>query len=98
MRKTICKQSNDAVKKMRLLMASLGILCITFAGPVQATTDHTGLITSYEGSKTCRTCHPGAVDEVLGSIHYKLMGQVQDVYNMFTNRPVEGMHGKGNRY
>ena len=63
-----------------------------------AATDHSSLITSYEGSKTCKPCHPDAVDEVLDSIHYKLMGEVQGVYNMFTNQPVEGIHGKGNRY
>jgi hypothetical protein len=84
--------------KTFLLMLPLGILFVPFAESVQAATDHTGLITSYEGSKTCRTCHPEAVDEMLGSIHYKLMGQVQDVYNMFTNKPVEGIHGKGDRY
>ena len=63
-----------------------------------AATDHSSLITSYEGSKTCRTCHEDVMDGIVDSIHYKLMGQVQDVYNMFTNKPVEGLHGKGNRY
>jgi hypothetical protein len=98
MKKSPDQKSNDAVKKLRLWIAAAGMLAMTYAGSVQAATDHTALVTSYEGSKTCRTCHPGAVDEMLGSIHYKLMGQVQDVYNMFTNRPVEGIHGKGNRY
>ena len=63
-----------------------------------AGTDHTNLITTYEGSKTCRTCHEDVMEDVIGSIHYKLMGQTQDVYNMFTNKPVVGIHGKGNRY
>ena len=85
-------------KKMRLIPVFLGLLSIIFVGPIQAATDHSELITSYEGSKTCKPCHPADVEEVLGSIHYKLMGQVQDVYNMFTNQPVEGIHGKGNRY
>jgi hypothetical protein len=98
MKKPLNRHMNSAVKRMRLLRTSLGILCIAWAGSVQAAADHTNLITSYEGSKTCRTCHPGAVDEVLESIHYKLMGPVQDVYNMFTNKAVEGIHGKGDRY
>lgn len=98
MMKALDQQTTVLEKKMRLLTASLAILCMTFAGAVQAATDHTALITSYEGSKTCRSCHPGAVEEVLESIHYKLMGPVQDVYNMFTNKPVEGIHGKGDRY
>ena len=63
-----------------------------------AATDHSSLITSYEGSKTCRTCHEEETQEIVDSIHYKLMGKTQDVYNMFTNQPVVGTHGKGNRY
>ena len=76
------------------------ICCFVEGGKVHAATDHTDLITTYEGSKTCSAadCHPGAAQEVMDSIHYKLMGDVQDVYNMFTNQPVEGIHGKGNRY
>jgi hypothetical protein len=81
-----------------LLAVSLGIFFIVFVGPLQAATDHSDLITSYEGSKTCEPCHPGAAEEMLNSIHYKLMGEVQGVYNMFTNKAVEGIHGKGNRY
>jgi hypothetical protein len=85
-------------EKMRLLPVFLGLLSIIFVGPLQAATDHSDLITSYEGSKTCNPCHPGAAEEMLNSIHYKLMGEVQGVYNMFTNKAVVGIHGKGNRY
>ena len=81
-----------------MVQVFLGILSIIFVGSVHAATDHSDLITSYEGSKTCAPCHPGAADEMLNSIHYKLMGEVQGVYNMFTNKAVEGIHGKGNRY
>ena len=85
-------------EKMRLVPVFLGLLSIIFVGPIQAATDHSDLITSYEGSKTCKSCHADDVSEVLDSIHYKLMGEVQGVYNMFTNKAVVGIHGKGNRY
>ena len=85
-------------KKMRLVPIFLGLLSIILVGSIQAATDHSVLITSYEGSKTCEPCHPGSAEEMLNSIHYKLMGEVQGVYNMFTNKAVEGIHGKGNRY
>ena len=77
----------------------LTLLLFSFSlSTANAEVDHTNLITSYEGSKTCRTCHEDVMEDVIGSIHYKLMGQTQDVYNMFTNKPVVGIHGKGNRY
>jgi hypothetical protein len=62
-----------------------------------ADTDH-GFITTYEGSKTCRTCHEAAVDDLTHAVHYRLLGNVQGVYDMFTNKPVTGEKGKGNRY
>ena len=82
-------------KKMRLVPVFLGLLSIIFVGPIRAATDHSDLITSYEGSKTCKPCHPGAAEEMLNSIHYKLMGEVQGVYNMFTNKAVEGYTREG---
>ena len=98
MKKELFRSINHLIKNVCLLAVSLGIFFIVFVGPLQAATDHSDLITSYEGSKTCKSCHPDSVDEVLDSMHYKLMGQVQGAYNMFTNKPVEGIHGKGNRY
>ncbi len=80
------------------LYLSLFIGMLLSIRSANAATDHTDLLTSYEGSKTCLPCHSDAVDEITGSIHYKMLGQVQDVYDMFTNQPVTGMHGKGNRY
>ncbi|MCP4714482.1 MAG: hypothetical protein GY868_05140 [Deltaproteobacteria bacterium] len=65
---------------------------------VHAATDHTDLIDSYEGSKTCRTCHEDATHDVVDSLHYKLKGNVQNVFNMFTNKPELSPQGKGNRY
>jgi hypothetical protein len=98
MKKRLFCNCNPLIKMVSLTAISLGILFTAFLGAAQAVTDHSELITSYEGSATCKACHPDAVEEVLESIHYKLMGQVQGVYNMFTNQPVEGIHGKGNRY
>lgn len=98
MKKTLSQQINHLMKKMGLVTVCLGILSIVLVGSIQAATDHSDLISSYQGSKTCEPCHPGAADEMLNSIHYKLMGEVQGVNNMFTNKPVEGIHGKGNRY
>ena len=65
-----------------------------------AAVDHTDKIISYEVSKTCSTskCHPGIAEEMTGTLHYKLMGDVQHVFDMFTNDPVTGPMGKGNRY
>ncbi len=62
-----------------------------------ADTDHSFLST-YEGSKTCRGCHESAVTELTHALHYRMLGQVQGVYDMFTNRPVTGEKGKSNRY
>ena len=98
MKKQVFNNLNHLIKNVDLVAVSLGILSIVFVGSIQAATDHSDLITSYEGSKTCEPCHPGAAEEMLNSIHYKLMGEVQGVYNMFTNKAVEGIHGKGNRY
>ena len=98
MKKQLFYNCNPLIKMVSLAAVSLGILSTAFLGSTQAATDHSELITSYEGSATCKPCHPDSVEEVQGSIHYKLMGQVQGVYNMFTNQPVEGIHGKGNRY
>jgi hypothetical protein len=77
----------------------LSILLLLFSRlPIsRADTDH-GFITTYEGSKTCRTCHEAAVDDLTHALHYRMLGQVQGVYNMFTNKPVTGEQGKGNRY
>lgn len=66
-----------------------------------AATDHTSLITTYEGSKTCRGCHVShddAVDDLIGSLHYRLLGQTQGVYDYLTNKELTGEYGKGNRY
>ena len=60
--------------------------------------DHSTLIDSYEGSKTCRSCHNEAVEDVIDSIHYKYMGETQGVYDMFTNLPASSPQGKVNRY
>ena len=98
MKKQLFYNVNHLIKMVSLVAVSLGLLLTVFLGSMEAATDHSELISSYEGSQTCNPCHPAAVEEVLGSIHYKLMGQVQGVYNMFTNQPVEGIHGKGNRY
>jgi len=78
---------------------SLAMLLLFFSKlPISvADTDH-DFITTYEGSKTCRTCHEAAVDELTHAVHYRLLGNVQGVYDMFTNKPVTGEKGKGNRY
>jgi len=59
--------------------------------------DHS-FLTTYEGSKTCRACHESAVDDLTHTTHYRLLGQVQGVYDMFTNKLITGEWGKGNRY
>ncbi|MEI6126732.1 MAG: hypothetical protein WCQ99_09305 [Pseudomonadota bacterium] len=63
-----------------------------------AATDHSGKITTYEGSKTCRVCHEDAVNDVAHALHYRLLGQTQDVYDFLTNKLATGDKGKGNRY
>jgi len=76
-----------------------GLLTILLFGTsAAAEMDHTLLIKTYTGSKTCISCHYAEVNDVAESIHYRLMGDVQGVYNMFTNRPENGPQGKGNRY
>jgi len=74
------------------------LLCLTSLPDALADADHTGFIATYEGSKTCRTCHEAAVEDLTHALHYRLLGQVQGVYDMFTNKLVTGEKGKGNRY
>ncbi len=97
--KTFSLSCNYFQRLTLTIIASLVLLFFTklptpFA---QETHDHS-FLTSYEGSKTCRTCHESVVDELTHAVHYRLLGQVQGVYDMFTNKPVTGEHGKGNRY
>jgi hypothetical protein len=83
----------------RLLQAGLTavLLVLVVAASGSAAIDHS-FLTSYEGSKTCRQCHEGAVDEMTQALHYKLLGPVQGVFDYFTNKPITGEHGKGDRY
>ncbi len=90
--------TNALTRVKRYFPEVLLFISVLVVGPLYAATDHSSLITSYEGSKTCRACHPDAVRELLDSIHYRLMGSVQAVYDMFSNKPVAGIHGKGDRY
>jgi hypothetical protein len=100
MTKSLSVSMEKYVRLKQLYYSLLVAVCLffLFLSSAYAATDHSSLITAYEGSKTCRTCHEEAMQEVVDSIHFKLMGETQDVYNMFTNQPVEGTHGKGNRY
>jgi hypothetical protein len=77
-----------------LLVATLLLFGL---GVAYGATDHS-FLSSYEGSKTCKSCHSDEVGEISHSLHYRFLGEVQGVYNMFTNKPVTGEHGKGNRY
>jgi len=69
-----------------------------YASSAFSAMDHTKLVESYEGSKTCIECHYAEAVDLTESLHYKLMGEVQGVYGMFTNKPEVGPQGKGNRY
>jgi hypothetical protein len=95
--KTSTLLSTPCQRRMLTIAASLALLIFTRFSAALADTDH-GFITTYEGSKTCRTCHEAAVDDLTHAVHYRLLGQVQGVYDMFTNKAVTGEHGKGNRY
>ena len=79
------------------MVISVLLLCLTSLPDALADTDHS-FITTYEGSKTCRPCHDGAVVDLTHAVHYRLLGNVQGVYDMFTNKLVTGEKGKGNRY
>jgi hypothetical protein len=78
------------------IAAAMALLFFTRV-PAPLAQDHS-FLTSYEGSKTCRTCHESTVDDLTHAVHYRLLGNVQGVYDMFTNKPVTGEKGKGNRY
>ena len=82
--------------KPLLLCLALILLFLIKSSPGFAL-DHFFII-KYEGSKTCRVCHSDVVDDVTHSVHFRLLGDVQGVYNMFTNKPITGQWGKGNRY
>lgn len=80
-----------------LACLSAVLFLLVFASSGSTAADHS-FLTSYEGSKTCRQCHETAVDEMTQALHYKLLGPVQGVYDYFTNKPITGEHGKGDRY
>lgn len=48
------------------LFSALGLL----AGTRSDAVSHYGFFGRYDGPSTCEACHPGEVDQVLGSIHY----------------------------
>jgi hypothetical protein len=85
--------------KYRIIATAFFMLLITLSRfpHAFADTDHS-FLSSYEGSKTCRACHESAVTDLTHALHYRMLGQVQGVYDMFTNKPVTGEKGKGNRY
>ncbi len=43
---------------------------------------HTGRFTTYEGSKTCQSCHPNEASEVHSSVHYQWAGDTPAVPNL----------------
>jgi len=63
------------------LLAGLGVMLGAHAVPAKSLS-HEQLINSYEGSKTCAQCHPGVVDDVVKSVHYKLKGPVSTVVGL----------------
>jgi hypothetical protein len=94
-------EAGGRMKKKRFLACCgtvLGLLMLS--SPGFAATDHTDKITKYEGSKTCRTCHPDEVDDVSHVLHYRMLGPTQGVYDFLTNKPypADVEKGKGNRY
>jgi hypothetical protein len=88
-----------SIRWRRRTLAIAAMLALLFFSriPSALAQDHS-FLTSYEGSKTCRTCHESAVDDLTHAVHYRLLGNVQGVYDMFTNQAVTGEKGKGNRY
>lgn len=91
--------STPCQRRILTFAMSFALLFFTrISAPLAAETQDHSFLTTYEGSKTCRTCHESAVDELTHAVHYRLLGQVQGVYDMFTNKAVTGEHGKGNRY
>jgi len=95
MEKHVTSQSTVPLKSFILCLALL--LAFLLKSPSGYALDHFFII-KYEGSKTCRVCHPDEVDDVTHSVHYRLLGDVQGVFDMFSNKPVTGQWGKGNRY
>ena len=89
--------------KLKNLMTGLALIpVLLYATQAAATVDPHSSLTSYEGSKTCRTCHESVVTDLTDNhaIHYRLLGQTQGVYDFLTNKtyPADLEKGKGNRY
>ncbi|MEI6128071.1 MAG: hypothetical protein WCQ99_16100 [Pseudomonadota bacterium] len=74
------------------------LFLLFFVLPCAAAVDHTDIITSYEGSKTCLPCHEAAVEQISHSLHYRILGPTQGIYDYLTNKIRTGEYGKGNRY
>ncbi|MBC8215881.1 MAG: T9SS type A sorting domain-containing protein [Candidatus Marinimicrobia bacterium] len=48
------------------------------AGLTRVDTDHSGMISSYGGPSTCIGCHPGKMEEIISTVHYKFESEILD--------------------
>ncbi len=55
-------------------------------------TSHYGRFSTYEGSKTCRTCHPQETLDTHASLHYQFKGETPYVTNMTEGGKLGGIN------
>lgn len=67
-----------AAKSITVVAGKTESVSATYAVQV-LNTSHYGRFTTYEGSKTCRTCHPGETQDAHASLHYQWKGASPDV-------------------
>jgi hypothetical protein len=66
---------------MWLMLSVIWTLGLVFFVPMVALAQHNGL-TTYNGSASCMSCHPGKAEEVHASAHYQLKGPTPAVPNL----------------
>lgn len=64
---------------MRVMTSVMAVFLLLWLGTgmVAGAVQHADLIGSYDGAKTCGSCHEKAVKDVAGSLHYQHLAEPQ---------------------
>ncbi len=78
---TIAGWTSPAGQAVAVVAGQTASLSVTYSATPVATS-HAGRFDTYEGSKTCRACHPQEASDVHVSLHYQWHGEAPYVENI----------------